>query len=255
MRKATTLYYLLCSIVFLCYPRLLQAQTLSPHWAKQVYSTNKGYNATGKRMATDKHGNVYWLSSPNRGKIVTDGQSTPDSTATAVLVSWDCNGSFRWMKVLGSGAISGQNIGCYLVTDTLEGIYISGYALSNQTAATSIYWDGDTSINIAAGTQIAYLAKYNSQGQFQWLRTPVSSQNLNVGAHILLNGLSVSASGQLFWFTLLDTGSYGGGTFSITNRGYYAVNYDASGNYQAATLMDMTPPSSNNKAHQVLFKF
>ena len=61
-------------------------------------------------------------------------------------------------------------------------------------------------------------------------------------ASTIQTGLSVSPSGEVFWFSLLDTGVYGGGDFTINTRKYYAVNYNAAGSFQTAIPFDMTPP-------------
>jgi PKD repeat protein len=59
----------------------------------------------------------------------------------------------------------------------------------------------------------------------------------------LFPNLSVSPAGEVWEFPLLDTGVYGGGTFTINTRKYYAVNYNASGSFQAAIPLDITPPT------------
>src|SRR5690606_36731561 len=138
-----------------------------------------------------------------------------------------CNGNLRWMKSFGSTTPPYTNAGWYLATDTLGGVYILGGAGSNSPGSGSVYWDTDTTLNIAGGNRVLYLIKYDSQGQLQWLRTLIdSNQPINVN-----NSLSVGPSGEVFWFSLLDAGTYSGGAFTVTTRKYYAVNYDAAGVY------------------------
>jgi len=248
MKSCKILPNLLFSVLFLVCSQLAKTQNMTPDWGKLVYNTSGGGYVARKTIATDKYGNVYFLGGAGHGKITADTQATADSTATEVLVSWDCNGNFRWMKTLGTTAVGGQNTGYYLVADTLGGIYICGYAQANQTNST-IYWDADTSINMTAGNRAVYLAKYNSQGQFQWLQT-LDSGSLNIMG-ILGNGFSVTPDGQVYWVALLQPGSYNGGNFSITIPNYYAIRYDANGNYLATIPMDMTLPASGSKAGKI----
>ncbi|HRO42691.1 MAG TPA: PKD domain-containing protein [Flavipsychrobacter sp.] len=233
---------LLLSFFLLLQAPFLNAQTLSADWAKQIYGS-KGGTMRNKDIVTDKQGNIYALHYA-RGYVQAGGQTTPDSTATMVLTSWDCNGNLRWMNSLGAISSSvANNYGLYLETDTLGGIYVSGYCFSSNAPA-SYYWGTDTTINAGTGTRITYIAKYNTQGQFQWIRTPVINNMLHIGENF-----SVSSSGDVYWFALLDAGTYGGGAFTITTRKYYVVHYNAAGTYQAATPLDITPPVVSTITH------
>jgi PKD repeat protein len=245
MNRIKTL--LLMSIALLLHAHVSIAQTLSPDWSKQINGT-QGTGNTYADIAADKEGNVYALYN-EQGYVYAGGQSTPDSTSTTVLTSWDCNGSLRWMRSFGvTGNVGARNIAMYLETDTLGGVYISGLATSQGTA--SFYWDTDTTINVAGSASMEYLIKYNSQGQFQWLRTPALNSLPNINTR-----LSASPSGDVFWFALLDPGSYGGGAFTITTRKYYAVRYSATGSFQTAIPLDMTPPASTTTPFPVFWKF
>ncbi len=232
----------------------LGAQAPSPHWAKQVYGTKWTANFSNGQphLATDRQGNVYALFRGG-GYFYADGQLTPDSTATAALVSWDCNGNLRWMKSFGSTTSLFSNYGTCLATDTSGGVYVAGAVGNTSQSSGSAYWDTDTTLNIAAGNPICFLIKYNSQGQFQWFRTPVNN-NKHIDNYDNVN-LSVGPAGEVFWIALLDTGTYNGGAFTITARKYYAVNYDAAGAYQAAIPLDMTPPASTSSYGFVFWRF
>jgi PKD repeat protein len=235
MNKA--IFSLICATLLVLGTNPLRAQNITPDWAKQIYGLNGLGGSTDKGIAIDKEGNIYALYY-ELGIVYADGNATQDSTSTSVLTSWDCDGNLRWVKSFGAtGNTITFNFGTHVETDTLGGVYISGYAFSVQTAG-SVYWDTDTSMNIAPDRRIEFVVKYNTQGQFQWLRTPVDSSS----ASTLQTGLSVSPSGEVFWFSLLDTGVYGGGDFTINTRKYYAVKYDAAGGFQAAIPFDMTPP-------------
>src|SRR5690606_4299392 len=88
----------------------------------------------------------------------------------ATISSFDCNGNFRWMKTWGS---STGAIGCSaLKTDSLGGIYIAASVSSSNTGANS-YLDTDSTLERTY--QKMSLVKYDTAGNFQWLRQPESS--------------------------------------------------------------------------------
>jgi len=226
-----------CTTLFFLCANPVSAQSITPDWARQIYGSNGG-GGWGSTPATDKHGNVYALSYEN-GTVNVDGQLTPDSTSTTVLTSWDCDGNLRWMRSFGATNSSGNNGAMSVQTDTSEGIYISGFATTFQTSS-NIYWDTDTAVGLPANRLIEYLIKYNSQGQFQWFRILKDSSAVMFPR---FSNLSVSPGGDVWMFALLDTGVYASGTFTINTRKYYAVNYNASGSFQAAIPLDITPPT------------
>lgn len=225
---------------------VLKAQNISPQWAKQIYGTKGGGAPILQSIATDKAGNIYALSDVV-GNAYAGGQFSTDSTVKSLLTSWDCDGNLRWMKTFG-GTSPNSNIAIRLGIDTLGSIYISGYVPASQVSLNA-YWNTDTAINIAVGNQLTYLIKYNSQGQFQWFRTPVDSSKSDVNDV----GLSVSPTGDVYYFAVLDTGVYGNGSFTISSRKYYAIRYNAAGTYQTVIPFDMTPFKKSNNTYSAGF--
>ncbi|HTM67495.1 MAG TPA: PKD domain-containing protein [Flavipsychrobacter sp.] len=251
MNRIKTLL-LLMALLLLRTP-LLIAQVTTPDWAKQIYGTD-AINGTSQYddIATDKQGNIYALYWEG-GYVTAGGQTTTDSTSSTVLTSWDCNGNLRWMKSFGASGsfLQSGNVGLSLEVDTLGGVYVAGYATSPQ-AARTMYLSTDTVLNMPAGMRIEYLCKYNSLGQFQWMRTPVYDTALQTPRY---NSFSVSPSGEVIWFALLDTGTYDGSAFNISTRKYYAVSYNAAGSFQSVVSLALTPPVSANNDGLVSFKF
>ena len=234
-------------------PGLIRSQSLTESWAKTITGSKQTLVAWSQ-TAVDHNGNIYALSHV-RGLANVGGQVSTDTTVHIVLSSWTCDGSFRWMKTFGTATpapSSNALVGMQLETDSLDGIYVFGYFETSQ-SADSFYWSTDTSLKIAAGIHQKYILKYDTLGQFQWLKTPLIKALPYVNNQY--NSLSVSPSGKIFWFSMLDTGSYAGGNLSVTAPAYYAVNYNAAGNFQSATVMDMTAPSPSWFSKSVRWEF
>ncbi|MBS1589344.1 MAG: hypothetical protein JST52_06980, partial [Bacteroidetes bacterium] len=206
-------------LLLLLHNYTLSAQTITPYWAKRIYETMSSNGSSGyiQSLTTDKHGNSYAIISrnSNAGIMDIDGHSNTDIYARYVLVSWDCDGGFRWMKKFSSNSTQISNIPLELATDTMEGVYIIGYTTALTASNTGkIYWDTDTTINISNGNKALYLMKYNSLGQMQWIKSSTTPfQNSNK-----LYNISVSPNGDIYWFGLLDVGVYDGGAFNINTR-------------------------------------
>lgn len=226
---------------------VLNAQNISPQWAKQIYGTKGGGTAIFQSIATDKAGNIYALSDVV-GNAYAGSQFSTDSTVTSLLTSWDCEGNLRWMKSFG-GTAKINNTTSFLDVDTLGGIYICGYAIAKQLSGL-VYWDTDTAMNMATDNIIGFLMKYNTQGQLQWFRTPVDSSKT-----VSYTGLSLSPSGDVFNFAILDTGIYGGGSFAVAARKYYAIHYNASGVYQGIIPFAVTPSKKMVSSQQPYWKY
>ncbi|MBS1740022.1 MAG: PKD domain-containing protein, partial [Bacteroidetes bacterium] len=234
-------------LLLLLHNYTLSAQTITPYWAKRIYETMSSNGSSGyiQSLTTDKHGNSYAIISrnSNAGIMDIDGHSNTDIYARYVLVSWDCDGGFRWMKKFSSNSTQISNIPLELATDTMEGVYIIGYTTALTASNTGkIYWDTDTTINISNGNKALYLMKYNSLGQMQWIKSSTTPfQNSNK-----LYNISVSPNGDIYWFGLLDVGVYDGGAFNINTRKYYAVRYNAAGTWQATIPLAISAPAAAN---------
>lgn len=226
MKKIYFLLQILLASSVCCY-----AQNQSSwQWAK------RGGGLSGDNMldmATDKYGNIYALTF-NIDSIDIDGQTGLGSGDQISLVSWDCNGNYRWMKMFGGTGTASVRAAA-LATDTLGGVYVTGAVHSYGTDA--LYFHTDTTIT---GTMAGlYIIKYSSAGVFQWFKMPwKNTANVTDDTAASLN-LSVSPDGRVFWYAYLMPGSYDGNAFSISQTKYYAVEYNASGVYQQKHMLDM----------------
>jgi len=113
---------------------------------------------------------------------------------------------------------------------------LCGHIAINDTSS-QVHFDTDTTVwGEMAGT---FLIKYSTAGVFQWFRMPMRDtvNFLNNKSQFL--SLPVTPDGHLYAYAYLEPGSYGNGDFVITSGGYYVVTYDASGNYQQLTQLNM----------------
>lgn len=223
MNKRLYLYAAFTIFCFFLFNQLW-AQNAVPHWAKKIHPPASP-GGVFEDVATDKHGNVYGLIHAS-GIVDVDGQLSTNPDGKIVLASWNCDGNFRWMKSIGGAGVS---VHAHLEVDTMEGIYLFG-SVSGDT----INWSTDTTATLAQGTKGAFLMKYNTLGQMQWFRMPITSF-----ANNNYYDFSASSSGDLYWFALLQPGSYNDG-LSIPTQKYYAVHYNAAGTFQSAIPLDIT---------------
>lgn len=218
----------------------LQAQ--SWQWGKRGGSTNPATNTccleNASDMATDKNGNIYVLGSANMG-INVDGHSHAGygnnlSSGNVIIASWNCNGAFRWMKVIGGYA---NSAGKSLRTDSLGGVYLSGYTISNN-ALGYTHFDNDSTLGNT--NKSMFIVKYDTAGNYKWLRMPQAD---TVGpASITYSGIvdmDVAPNGEIFLFCYLNPGLYNG-TYVVSIPGIYVYRYSAAGAFLGGTPMAIT---------------
>ncbi len=170
----------------------------------------------------------------------------------------DCEGNYLWHKIFGGG---GGDRTRSMGIDTADNVYVSlmvdnrGYhdSLVNVVGSNfllPVHFDTDTIMNpiprawngaiIQNVTSPAYkalaLIKYNSQGQFQWLRMPQSdSLTYTSVAKALDYGVFVEPNGTTHWMVGLGNGNHLDGQIQITGLlpsqyKYYVLKYDTNGN-------------------------
>lgn len=211
-------------------------------WGRRGGSSNPATNSccleNAADIATDKNGNIYVLGNANMG-INVDGHSHAGygnnlSSGNIIVASWNCNGAFRWMKVIGSYATSGAKS---LKTDSLGGVYVSGYTISNN-ALGYTHFDSDTTLGNT--NKSMFIVKYDTAGNYKWLRMPQAD---TVGpASLTYSGIvdmDVAPNGEIFLFCYVNPGIYNG-TYVVGIPGIYVYRYNAAGVFQGGTPMAIT---------------
>lgn len=170
----------------------------------------------------------------------------------------DCEGNYLWHKIFGGG---GSDHSHSMGIDTSDNVYVSftiqnrGYhdSLANTVGSNFLLpvhfdtdsimdpipraWNGAIIQNVAstAYKSIA-LIKYDTAGEFQWLRMPQSdSLTYTTVVNALDYGVFVETNGTTHWMVGLGNGNHLDGQIQIagllpSQYKYYVLKYDTNGN-------------------------
>jgi hypothetical protein len=209
-------------------------------------------------MATDSQRNIYMLSTVTKDNVLVNSSSSiavttynvdPNHT-DFILISYTCNGSYRWHKVFGGG---GDDILSGIIIDNQDNVYVSGIISQCVENNGSYPWYsmpriGDSSgidytfSNTSTSCQRIFLSKFNSNGVFQWIHFPHSPLDSSSTTAISLRNFYI-VNDVIHWIVQLPPGSYENGAFSNTNTSlpflYYVLKYDTSGTFLSATAFDL----------------
>jgi hypothetical protein len=231
-----------------------QAQTWQ--WGKRGGNAQAIYGyETVISNCTDVYGNIYLSSEVGPTNLNIDGVPKPTYSSgndtDCLITSFSCDGSYRWSKVIG-GAHSDvlRRIG----TDSHGNIFAVGQVSPVDPTQNAIHFDTDLVLPRAYSSQNLYnqsmfLVKYDSNGNFKWLRMPQPS-NVTLVQSIEESGsldLQVDSLGNSYWLCILAPGSYGNGAFVVTTPGTYIMKYDTDGAFISGTALDFqTSPGKYN---------
>ncbi len=224
---------------FLLLTQFCTAQTWQ--WARRG-GGSAGLNNQAEKivdMQCDKNGNVYLLAQLDGGTDVVFGTATGDTIPPtlpggrdAALISYDCNGMFRWAKVLG-GNIDDDAIGMGL--DTLGHINVCVLSPS-----VIFKVDSDTSVT-SNNRKLIKLIQYDTAGHYKWIKqpTPDTVKVANTNKYGAFN-MTVMPNGDSYLFCILGTGLISGTTnLVVSTAGYYMLKYNVAGVPKELVKLDM----------------
>lgn len=193
-------------------------------------------------MATDPNGNIYTLTklyAPGQGDI--NGLPISGYGYYDMLISsFDCQGALRWHKVIGGNY---TDDGLALRTDTIGGVYVLGSVFSMNNGGVHI--SSDTTI--FPGYKQSLLLKYDTSGNFNWLRLPqpdtLSSYNL-----LNLYTMDVDGNGDIFVLGTFTPGSYADGALIVNDTSTYILKYNNLGAVIGSTKMEISSTNFPNYA-------
>jgi hypothetical protein len=225
-----SIYFYLLFIVFAHATNAQQWQ-----WGKRAGSghalPNSGKEYVGS-MTVDRSGNVYFVSVVYGLPTLTftGGTFTPAYTSNgqmAFLVSYKCDGTFRWSKQLGSiPSTFNYSIQC----DGYDGVYILNR--SNANLSSNIVLSDDTTF--ISNSRGIFAIKYDTSGVFKWVRSPIDDA---VGlsyptVEFQPIDMHVTYEGDVSFIASVRAGTLINGQPHVGNPRVYLFTYDRLGNQQ-----------------------
>lgn len=213
-------------------------------------------------MAIDYNGNVYSLCF-TYGKLSTgpavnldvDGHSLANyGLADILLTSFNCKGEYRWSKTIGTAQIGDKGIA--LRTDELGGVYVLGKYVSYNYGSplVPLHVDTDTTLNV--DNRSVFLVKYDTAGNYQWIRTPEPDTMGYVFGRdrAVYNSqpveMAINAENEVCVLGYLRPGAFEGGAYVVsgTEMSYHMLIYDRYGAFKKGYKMDMACTGKFNNA-------
>jgi hypothetical protein len=235
---------ILYSVYLLIFFGQLNAQTSpkSPDFAIRfgANSTNHGQQVWGVKI--DDQGNTYatgnFNATTNFNTLGTALNLTANSNfQDGFLVKYNSSGIAQWVipfaSQSGSTAVSNSNGGTAVTTDASGNVYVTGYFWGtvdfdpSPTATRNLTSNGNADI---------FIAKYNSNGQYQWAYT-MGGSGADVGIKIITDN-----SGNIYLAATfngsIQTNTTGSGTSktlsALGGRDIAIIKYNSSGVFQDA---------------------
>ncbi len=207
-------------------------------WGKRGGSSDAsgaGADETVMDMATDQHGNIYVLSSILQTGANVDGHAVGEwGNYDVSISSFKCDGTFRWSKTIGG---SGNDYGMALRTDTLGGVYVTGFL---STHFITIHIDADSAWGTGTYYQSFYIAKFDTGGNYKWFRMPQAD---TVGATAYSNtapfDMDVDGAGNVYVLCQLAPGIYSNSYVASGGVGVHMLKYDKYGNFISGNPMQI----------------
>lgn len=144
-------------------------------WASAIGSAT---NDVGNAIAVDASGNTYVTGSFTGTNVDFDqGAGTANLSAAGNLdvfvAKYNTNGQYQWAFPIGGSSASTNDIGYSITTDANSNVFVSGVY---NNAVVDFNPSPTTTANLnQVGGQDAFVAKYNTSGQYQWAYALASS--------------------------------------------------------------------------------
>ncbi len=212
--------------------------TLNPNWVNDEQVID---------MVTDSQRNVYVISPVGLADLNIDGNPKINwgdypNPVDFALASFTCDGTYRWSKIIGGAGIE------YLKSvqvDSQDNIYIAGRFQGVQSTSFPPRIDDDFIMEGGPTYQRKmFIAKFNSDGVFQWIRRPEPNDINNSSFELIID-----ETDTLHWFVFIEPGIYADGAFTNTLEGHnlFAFTYDVNGNFLNTTHIQGFEPLTSFK--------
>ncbi|MGO2294987.1 MAG: SBBP repeat-containing protein, partial [Psychroflexus halocasei] len=234
----------------------VQAQEDTPdwQWAKRggntsglIGSTIDGYGMERVlEVVVDTDNNYYFLAEVGSSQTDYDGMPLTAYSANGnrkdiYVFSTDCEGNFRWDKMIGGGVSDYANS---IGLDENDNVYVTGQVINVINTPPPPHFDTDSikgPANSQAGEMLknVFIIKYDQDGNYQWLREPEGNLNSFVGAQI--NRTVVEIDGTTHHLIRFREGTHLDGQLTVADGEFQSaiVVYDADGNLDHFFTIDM----------------
>ena len=196
-------------------------------WATSISGTGTEY---GQAIATDSGGNVYVTGIYTNNFTIESTTLTNAGFSDTFVAKYDTSGTFQWATSIGG---TRTEHGRGIATDSGGNVYVTGYYSGSSITIGS-------TILTNAGSNDAFVAKYDTSGTFQWAES-ISGMGDGGGSAIATD------SGGNVYVTGYYNGSITIGSTTLTSAGSYdafVAEYDTSGTVLWATSIGGTSSDS-----------
>lgn len=204
-------------------------------WVKSISSTGLG-NDKGYSIAVDDSGFVYVTGSFGGGIAPADfnpfGTPVPligSGASNCFLAKYNANGDCVWAKVLDAYNSSSGSLGKSIAIDTAGNVYIAGAFFGTVDFNTS----SQISYVSSSGDVDGFVAKYDSNGNFKWVR---SEGGLSFD---IANSVALDITGNVYVAGVFKSSNFesqGGGGVQFSAMGNFEdmffAKYDSAGVFQ-----------------------
>jgi len=173
-------------IMLLAVGATVLAQTPDFLWVAQAGGSNKD---EGNSVSIDPYGNIVVTGFFNDSAAFGDTTIVSSGGQDVFIAKYDRDGNLLW--VLSDGGLS-SDIGKDVAVDHSGNIYVVG-----KTAGTATF--GDSTLTLPQHAT-AFVVKYNTNGEFQWVRAYPSPNTANT------NGIGVSTDADGNIYTVIEFG-------------------------------------------------
>ncbi|MHC1737744.1 MAG: SBBP repeat-containing protein [Ignavibacteriaceae bacterium] len=186
-------------------------------WVQKAGGTSINH---GKGIFADNEGNCYVTGIFNGTATFGTTQISSLGGQDIFIAKYDANGNFQWVQKAGGSIVWGEDEGQAISTDTDGNIYVTGRFYDTATfGTTQITSNGDGDI---------FIAKYDANGNFQWIQKAGGASN-DYGYGISTDNIgNIYVTGRFY-----DTATFGTTQImSYGNDDIFIAKYDANGNFQ-----------------------
>ncbi|MBS1630158.1 MAG: hypothetical protein JST27_08890, partial [Bacteroidetes bacterium] len=213
----------------------------SPYFSFRYTGSGGTFEGTTE-STTDQAGNVYLLLMVNGSHLNVAGHiDTGYSKNDILLCSFNCDGVFRWSKLI--GVSSDSNAALSIKASVESGVFVAG--MMNMSSTGGGHFGKDTTV--ANTTKTMFLAKWDTAGNFQWVRLPQPDTISLYSAWTLCQpaDMDLSNDGTIYLLAQLIPGAYAGSSYVVNTNSTQVLKYSSSGQFLGGIVLPINNLTSS----------